>query len=65
MNPNFDMEIGEEVYTSMRQFEQFIGFDSNFVKKEICEGNFEYWLGGRVVGYYDDNENYAKLCSLY
>lgn len=61
---NFYMEVGEEAYTSMAEFEKFIGFDNSFGKKEISKDFFEYRLGGRLIGYYDAEEGCANLHSL-
>lgn len=61
---NLVIEIGEEVYTSMYEFEQFIGFDKDFTKKEISDDFFEYRLFGRLIGYYDAKEGMANLHSL-
>lgn len=58
------VEIGEEVYTSMDEFEKFIGFDKDFSKKEISKDFFVYRLGGRLIGYYDADSGYANLYSL-
>lgn len=58
------IEIGEETYVSMAEFEWFIGFDNSFSKKEISEDFFEYRLGGRLIGYYDAEEGCANLRSL-
>lgn len=61
---NLMMEVGDEVYTSMYEFEQFIGFDKDFTKKETSKDFFEYRLFGRLIGYYDADSGYANLLSL-
>lgn len=60
---NFQMEVGEEAYTSMYEFEQFIGFGDGLSKKEISKDFFEYRKGSRLIGYYDAAEGCANLVS--
>lgn len=64
MKTNFHMEVGEEAYISMYEFEQFIGFDEDMTKKEISKDFFEYRSGSRLIGYYDAEEGCANLRSL-